>query len=212
MQVAVPSGAPNPVQDTSLLLTDQARDRSPTVSTWSGAPGLHDHEDDEPELRDDAPSGDPITYTMAVAEHRHGQRDERRRQRPVPAQTSYVSCTGGGSCSNSAGPSPGTSARLRRAIGRRSRDRRDERRTSRSPTRSTRSRTPPASPRPRSAVRARATPSRTLRCMPTVVKSRLGDGSGQRRHGSPTRCRLEPRRRIHGRRQRHRSRPAPRSP
>jgi uncharacterized repeat protein (TIGR01451 family) len=103
MQVTVPNGAPNPLQDTSLLLSDQATAASPTVSTWSGPPAFTLTKTTSPSSTTTLHPGDPITYTMTVQNTGSGNATNVTVSDPMPTQTNYVSCSGGTSCANAAG-------------------------------------------------------------------------------------------------------------
>jgi len=103
MSVTVPIGAPNPVQDTSLLLTDGGSAISPTVSTYSGSPAFTITKSTDPDSSTVLHPGDPITYTMTVQNTGTGVATNAVVSDTLPAEVSYVSCSGGSSCNNAAG-------------------------------------------------------------------------------------------------------------
>jgi uncharacterized repeat protein (TIGR01451 family)/uncharacterized repeat protein (TIGR02543 family) len=103
MSVTVPNGAPNPVQDTSLLLTDGGSATSPTVSTYSGKPVFTITKATDPDSSTVLQPGDPIAYTMTVQNTGTGVATNAVVSDALPAQVDYVSCSGGISCNSSAG-------------------------------------------------------------------------------------------------------------
>jgi uncharacterized repeat protein (TIGR01451 family)/uncharacterized repeat protein (TIGR02543 family) len=103
MSVTVPNGAPNPVQDTGLLITDGGSAASPTTSTYIGSPAFTITKATDPDSSTILHPGDPITYTVTVQNSGTGIATNAVVSDTLPAQVNYVSCAGGSSCNNSAG-------------------------------------------------------------------------------------------------------------
>ncbi len=100
---AVPVGAPSPIVDQALLTASGQTTSSPPVQTFIGAPVLTTVKSNAPTASVTLVPGDPITYTMVVQNTGVGDATNVVVRDVVPADTGYVSCTGGTSCAQAAG-------------------------------------------------------------------------------------------------------------
>ena len=99
----MPVGAPSPIVDQALLTASGQTTSSPPVQTFIGAPVLTIVKSNAPTASVTLVPGDPITYTMVVQNTGVGDATNVVVRDVVPADTGYVSCTGGTSCAQAAG-------------------------------------------------------------------------------------------------------------
>ncbi len=101
--VGVPNGAPDPVDNTAVIGAVGVSAASPTVSVNTGNPVLSVTKSNNPGPLAILRPGDGIQYTMVVENTGTTPATNATLTDLVPAQVNYVNCTGGTSCSESAG-------------------------------------------------------------------------------------------------------------
>ncbi len=101
--VGIPNGAPDPVVNAGVTASKNYSAVSPTVEVATGSPNLSIVKSNHPTVATVLRPGDQIDYTMVVENSGTAPATNVTVSDLVPAQVSYVSCTGGVSCSESAG-------------------------------------------------------------------------------------------------------------
>src|SRR5206468_3520265 len=101
--VTVPVGAPSQIVNEALMFASGGGVESTPATTNTGSPLLAITKSNSPTQNTVLLPGDPITYTMFVENIGAGTATNVTVTDAVPANTSYVSCSGGASCSLSSG-------------------------------------------------------------------------------------------------------------
>lgn len=102
-QATLPIGAPSQVVDTTLMIASGQTTSSPPVTTNTGGPVLEISKSNSPDSNVLLLPGDPITYTLEVQNAGTGNATGVTVSDALPAETEYVSCSGGMSCGESMG-------------------------------------------------------------------------------------------------------------